>query len=332
MERHAMRKIREILRLKFESGLSQRSISTSTGMSKGSVSEYLRRIREADLTLEIAQELDDSELEQLLFRDVGKNLPLTRAPIDFEWIHRELPRTGVTLQLLWNEYTEAVADADRGERPYSYSQFCELYSRFVERVDLVMRQNHRAGERAFIDYSGKKPVIWERETGEQIEVELYVAVLGASSYTYAESSRSQGLGDFVMSTIRGIEYFGAVPEILVPDQLRSAVSGPDRYEPDLNPTYAEMAAHYGTAVIPARPRRPRDKAKVENGVQLAQRWILACLRNRRFYSLDELNEAIAEPSTLARNGPPLLVKTEPGVKSALVVGGQTVVAGRSSPV
>jgi transposase len=294
MERHAMRKIREVLRLKYESGLSHRSISASTGMSKGSVSDYLRRAVEAGLTWEIAQGLDDAELEQLLFRDVGRNLPPARAPIDFEWIHRELPRHGVTLLLLWNEYVAAVAGSESGERPYGYSQFCELYARFAERVDLVMRQIHRAGEKAFIDYSGKRPVIWDRETGEAIEVELYVAVLGASNYTYAEASRSQGLGDFVMSTIRALEYFGAAPEILVPDQLRSAVSGPDRYDPDLNPTYAEMAAHYGTVVIPARPRRPRDKAKVENGVQLAQRWILACLRHRRFYSLDELNEAIAE--------------------------------------
>lgn len=288
-----MRKIREVLRLKYESCLSHRLISASTGMSKGSVGGYLRRADAAELTWELAQELDDTELEQLLFRDVGKNLPPTRAAIDFEWVHRELPRPGVTLQLLWNEYAEAVVASDRGERPYSYSQFCEYYARFVERLDLVMRQTHRAGEKLFIDYSGKKPVLWDRQTGEAIAVELYVAVLGASNYTYVEASRSQGLDDFVMSTVRALEYFGAVPEILVPDQLRSAVSGPDRYDPDINPTYAEMAAHYGTAVIPARPRKPRDKAKVETGVQIAQRWILACLRNHRFYSLDELNEAIA---------------------------------------
>lgn len=149
-----------------------------------------------------------------------------------------------------------------------------------------------AGARARRRRARESPL--HRETGEAEEVELYVAVLGASNYTYVEATRTQQLADFVMSTIRALEYFGVVPEILVPDQLRSAVSGPDRHDPEINPTYAEMAAHYGTAVIPARPRKPRDKAKVENGVLIAQRWILACLRNRTFYSLDELNEAIGE--------------------------------------
>ena len=212
-------------------------------------------------------------------------------------------KTGVTLQLVWAEYREAVASSGGAQRPYGYSQFCELYRRFGERVDVVMRQEHRAGEKLFIDYSGKRPVIWNRETGEAEEVELYVAVLGASNYTYVEATRTQQLADFVMSTIRALEYFGAVPEILVPDQLRSAVSGPHRHDPVLNPTYAEMAAHYGTVVIPARSGKPRDKAKVEGGVLIAQRWIVACLRNRKFSSLDELNEAIAELLERLNNRP-----------------------------
>jgi len=217
-----------------------------------------------------------------------------RAPIDFNWVHQELRKTGVTLQLLWVEYREQVDRDPRGLVAYQYSQFCDLYRSFRKTVDLSMRQVHRAGDKMFIDYSGKKPAIVDRDTGEVLEVELFVAVLGASSYTYAEATRSQKLGDFIGSCVRTLEYFGGVPQIAVPDQLRSAVKGPDRYDPELNPSYAEFAAHYGMAVVPARPRKPKDKAKVENAVLVAQRWILACLRNRVFYSLDELNVAIAE--------------------------------------
>jgi transposase len=207
-------------------------MSASTGMSKGSVSEYLRRALDAGVTWELACELDDGELERRLFRAVGYNEPSERAPIDLEWVRREMRRPGVTLQLVWAEYAAAVKAGDGPKRPYQYSQFCELYRRFEAKVDVVMRQSHRAGERLFIDYSGKRPVIWNRETGEAEEVELYVAVLGASNYTYVEATRTQQLADFVMSTIRALEYFGAVPEILVPDQLRSAVSGPHRHDPE----------------------------------------------------------------------------------------------------
>jgi transposase len=203
-------------------------------------------------------------------------------------------RAGVTLQLLWVEYRDAHLHDPRERRPYGYSQFCELYATYRGRLDVTMRQTHRAGEKLFIDYSGKRPAIHDRRTGEQIEVELFVAVLGASNYTYAEATRSQQLADFVGSTVRAFEYFGAVPQICVPDQLRSAVSRPARFDPEINQTYAEMAAHYGTAVIPARPGKPRDKAKVEVGVQIAQRWILARLRNRVFFELEGLNAAIAE--------------------------------------
>ena len=290
-----MRRIRELLRLKYECGLNYRAISASTGMSHGSISDYLRRASGAGLTWEQARELDDTTLEGRLFRDGGRNRPAERAPIDLEWVHGEMRKPGVTLQLVWTEYRDAVVAAgDTGQRPYQYSQFCELYKRYEKGLDVVMRQPHRAGEKLFVDYSGKKLEIFDRETGVATEVELYVAVLGASNYTYAEATRTQQLGDWIMSTIRAFEYLEAVPLLLVPDQLRSAVSGPDRYDPVINPTYAEMAAHYGVAVLPARPGKPRDKAKVENGVLVAQRWIVACLRNRRFYSLDELNEAIAE--------------------------------------
>ena len=290
-----MRKIREILRLHHECQLTQRQISASTGVSKGAVGEYVRRARQASMTWEQARELDDAEVESRLFRLLGRNEPPRRVPIDFAWIHRELRRAGVTLQQLWLEYREAAASGPpTGATPYGYSQFCDLYASFRGKVDVTMRQVHLAGEKVFIDYSGKKPRIWDSSTGESIEVELYVAVLGASNYTFAEATRTQSLPDFCASTVRAFEFFGCTPKIAVPDQLRSADSGPDRYAPEINPTYAELSEHYDVAIIPARPGEPRDKAKVETGVLITQRWILACLRNRTFFSLEALNEAIAE--------------------------------------
>jgi transposase len=289
-----MRRIREVLRLRHECGLQQRLISASVGISKGSVSDYLARAEAVGLTWAQAAVLDEDEVERRLFTQVGRNGPPARVAIDFEWVHRELRRTGVTLQLLWVEYRDAAARTRHGSRAYQYSQFCDLYADFRSKVEISMRQVHRAGEKAFLDYSGKKPAIVDGATGEVHDVELFVMVLGASNYTYAEATRTQQTADFVGSTVRALEYFGCTPQILVPDQLRSAVTGPDRYDPEINATYAEMARHYGVAIVPARPRRPKDKAKVEAGVLLAQRWILACLRNRRFFNLEELNDAIAE--------------------------------------
>jgi transposase len=292
-ERLSMRKVREVLRLKYESGRSHAEIAASVGVGESTVGDYLARARRAGIDWTAARALDEAELEAKLFRDAGRNEPPARVGIDFAWVHRELARPSVTLQTLWVEYRDAAAGR-APLKPYEYSRFCDLYARWKKTLGLVMRQVHRAGEKLFIDYSGKKPRIVDRETGEVTQVELFVAVLGASNYTFAEATRSQRLADFVGSTIRAFEYFGAVPEIVVPDQLRSAVRGPDRYEPDINPTYLEMAQHYGVTVIPARPRRPRDKAKVEAGVLIAQRWILALLRHRTFFSLAELNAAIAE--------------------------------------
>jgi transposase len=289
-----MRKIREILRLHHECQLTQRQISASTGVSKGAISDYLRRAAAAGLSWDQAKLLDDGEVERRLFRLLGRNEPPRRAPIDFDWVHRELRRVGVTLQQLWLEYREALATGPQAGAPYGYSQFCDLYAGFRAKVDVTMRQVHLAGEKVFLDYSGKKPCIFDQTTGEAIPVELFVAVLGASNYTFAEATRTQGLADFCASTVRTFEFFGGTPKIAVPDQLRSAVSGPDRYDPEINPTYAELSAHYDVAIIPARPGQPRDKAKVETGVLIAQRWILACLRNRVFFSLEELNAAIAE--------------------------------------
>ena len=179
-------------------------------------------------------------------------------------------------------------------RPYQYSQFCELYADWRGKRRLSMRQTHRPGEKLFIDYSGKRPCLCDPETGEVIEVELFVAVLGASNYTFAEATRTQTIPDFTASTVRALEYFDAAPQIVVPDQLRSAVKRPDRYDPDLNDAFSELAQHYGIAAIPAPPRKPKGKAKVEAGVLIAQRWMLARLRNRIFFTLAELNNAIAE--------------------------------------
>lgn len=289
-----MRRIREVLRLKYELSLTHREISAATGLSKGSVSEYLRRAREAGVDWATGRELSESELEACLFKAPARQLPADRLPIDLDWVHREMRRKGVTLQLLWVEYREAAVSDQQSRRPYQYSQFCDRYRQFRGRVDASMRQEHRAGEKVFVDYSGMRPTIAEHRTGEVIEVELFVATLGASSFTYAEATRTQRRDDFIASTARAFEYFGGVPEITVPDQLRSAVSGPNRIDPELNPVFAEFAEHYGTAVIPARPRKPKDKAKVEVAVQIAQRWILARLRNVTFFSLDDLNVAIAE--------------------------------------
>ncbi|WXA88066.1 IS21 family transposase [Pendulispora rubella] len=288
-----MRKVREVLRLKFECGRTHAEIAASTVIGETTVGDYLKRARACGLTWEEARPLSDAEVEARLFRYGGRNEPPSRVPIDFAWVHRELSKPAVTLQTLWVEYRDG-AMGQAPLRAYEYSRFCALYARWKKKLSVVMRQVHRAGEKVFIDYSGRKPHIVDPQTGEIHEVELFVAVLGASNYTYAEATRTQKLADFVGSTIRAFEYFGGVPEVVVPDQLRSAVSGPDRYEPDINPTYLEMAQHYGVTVIPARPRKPRDKAKVEGGVLIAQRWILAALRNRTFFSLGELNAAIGE--------------------------------------
>ncbi|MBA2685035.1 MAG: IS21 family transposase [Gemmatimonadaceae bacterium] len=297
-----MRKVREVLRLKYECGRGRRDIAASVGIGGATVSGYINRAAAAGLTWEKAKGLSDAEVEALLFQEVGRNEPLTRRAIDFGWVHRELSRAGVTLQTLWVEYRDAAAAA-RELKAYEYSRFCDLYAQWRTKLSVTMRQVHRAGEKLFIDYSGKKPRIVDKSSGEVTEVELFVAVMGASNYTFAEATRTQKLADFVGSTVRTFEYLGGVPEVLVPDQLRSAVSGPDRYEPDINPTYLEMAQHYDVTVIPARPRKPRDKAKVEGAVLIVQRWIIAALRHRTFFSLAELNQAIAELLERLNNRP-----------------------------
>lgn len=286
-KRLRMRQFREILRLKLEAGLSHREIARACSVGLGTITEYLRRAAEAGLGWPLPDDLDDAALEGKLF--AGPAGPETPRPLpDFAWVHRELRRTGVTLQLVWHEYIEVHPHG------YRYSQFCERYRRWARKLHPSMRQVHRAGEKAFVDYSGKRPFIVDRRTGEHVPVELFVGVLGASSYVYAEASPSQELPSWIGSHVRMLESWGGAPEILVPDQLKSGVSVACSYEPGINRTYAEMAEHYGSVVIPARTGRAKDKPKVEAAVLLAQRWILAVLRNRTFFSLAELNAAIRE--------------------------------------
>ena len=288
VERLSMRKIKEVLRLRWSLGMSQRTIARGCGIGPTSVAQYLRRAERAGLKWPLPPELGDDQLERLLFPP-PLSIPSSQRPLpDWAKVHQELKRKGVTLYLLWEEYQ---AESTNG---YGYSRFCELYGEWAGKLDLVMRQEHRAGEKLFVDYAGQTLPVVGRETGEVRETQVFVGVLGASSYTYAEATWTQGLSDWIGSHVRAFAFFGGVPEIVVPDNLRSGVSKVCLYEPDVNPTYQEMAAHYGTAVIPARVAKPRDKAKAEVGVQVVERWILARLRNRVFFSLVEANQAIRE--------------------------------------
>ncbi len=285
--RLTMRKVRDILRLAHE-GLTLRQVGAAVGVPFTTVGDHLRRAERAGLRWPLPDELDDVALEALLFPKGPAPEPNRPLP-DWKDVHKELKRKGVTLMLLWHEYREENPDG------YSYSQFCLHYRAFQRRIDLPMRQEHPAGERLFVDFPGQLLPIYDRRSGEvSFEAELFVAVLGASSFLHAEAVPSQGLEHWIGAHVRAFEALGCVPRIVVCDNLRSGVTRAHRYEPDVNATYSEMAGHYGVAIIPTRPGKPRDKAKVEAGVLLAERWILARLRNRRFSSLAEANAAIAE--------------------------------------
>lgn len=282
-----MRKIREILRLKFECRCSNQLIGLSVGVSSSTVSECLRRTATAKLAWPLPDNLNDTELEALLYPPLVKQSSREKGVVDCQYIHQQLKRKAVTLMLLWQEYRE------RYPQGFGYSRYCDTYRRWLSEIDVCMRQNHKAGEKCFVDYAGMKmPVVINQATGEIKEVEIFVATLGASNYTYAEATWSQQLPDWISSHVRAFEFFGGVPEIVVPDNLKSGVTKSHRYEPDVNPTYQDMAQHYGVAVIPARANAPQDKAKVENAVQQVERQILAKLRDQTFFSLQELNKAI----------------------------------------
>ena len=284
-----MRRIREVLRLKWVHRLSHRDTARSVGVSAGVVGSILARARKHELDWDAVEQLDDEALEVVLYgpkRGPGQQRPLP----DPTWMHRELRRPGVTLELLHLEYLEKHPGG------YRYTAFCDHYRRWLKRRGLSMRQTYKAGDKAFVDYSGKRPELVDRDTGEVTPVELFVAVLGASNLTYAEATLSQRGPDFIESHNRAFAYFGGLPALVVSDQLRSGVSAPCRYEPGIQRAYAEWARHYGTALMPARPRKPRDKAKVEAAVLVAQRWILARLRDETYFGLAALNTRIAELS------------------------------------
>ena len=282
-----MRKIREVLRLYFAAALSIRAIARSLGTSPSTVGDYLRRAKVAGLSWPVPESVDDTGLERRLFPAPPSSRTERSLP-DWSEVHRELRRKSVTLSLLWQEYKETHPEG------LQYSWFCDQYRAWAGKLDLVMRQDHRAGEKLFVDYAGQTVPVVDRETGGVRQAQVFVAVLGASSYTFAEATWTQTLQDWTASHVRAFEFIGGCPELVVPDNLRSGVSRAHRYEPDLNPTYHDLARHYGVAVLPARVRRPRDKAKAEVAVQVVERWILAALRHRTFFSLVELNAAIAE--------------------------------------
>ena len=293
--RTAMRDIREVLRLTHELGLTERQIAASVRIAASTVHRYLDRAAQAGLGWPLPQELDDAALERTLFPPTPPSTVPRTAP-DYGWMHRELRRQGVTLQLLWMEYRQAHPDG------YGYSQFCAHYQQWAGRIDLVMRHQHRAGDKLFVDYAGHTIPIYPPDA-PCWPAQLFVAVLGASNYTYAEACASQQLECWIGAHVRCFEFYGAAPALLVPDNLRSGVTRSHRYEPLLNRSYAEMAAHYGSAVLPARANKPRDKAKAEVGVQIAERWILASLRHERFTSLAEANTAIRARLTWLNNRP-----------------------------
>ena len=288
-ERTTMRQVREVLRLKF-AGVPTREIARRIGVAASTARATIDRFRAAGLSWPLPDEMTDAALETQLYTLVGtKQGHRRQAEPDWATIHRELKRKHVTLSILWDEYIERHPDG------YRYSRFCELYRVWENKLSVTMRQTHAGGDKLFVDYAGDTvPVIIDRLTGATRPEQIFVAVLGASNFTYAEATWTQGLGDWIAAHTRAFAAIGGVPQLIVPDNAKVAVIKACLYEPQVNRTYAEMAAHYGTAVLPARPRRPRDKAKVEAGVLIVERWLIGRLRHRRFHSLAELNTAIGE--------------------------------------
>ena len=334
MKRLTMRKIKEAMRLQ-ASGLSTLKIAASLGVGHSTATDYMKRIRLAGLTWPLPINMTDAMLEDLLFHPSGGPSRLVEAQPDWPAIHRELRRLGVTLSLLWEEYRGAHTEG------YDYSRFCDLYRRWSRRLTPVMRQHHVAGERVFVDYAGTTLPVIDGTTGEVRQAQLFVAALGASNLTYAEASWSQSLSDWIGAHCRAFAFHAGVPAQVVCDNLKSGVIRACFYKPEINRSYAEMAAHYGTAILPARFYKPRDKAKVEGAVLLVQRWIIARLRNRRFFSLEELNAAIRDEvarlssaiSAEAATLPPRLKMPAPPSTSAFFQDGSSSDAPhRRSPV
>ena len=284
----SMRKIMEILRLGLTRSLSNREIARSLCVSHATVAKYITLAGKTGLTYDKAKDMDDSVLLSFLEKDKAPLQKKVYPDPDWNYICAELRKKGVTLELLWQEYKNIYPDG------YQHTQFSEHYRRWKIKLSPSMHQIHKAGEKMFVDYAGHTVPIYDRLTGAIIQAQVFVAVLGASNYTYSEATHDQSLPNWIGSHVRAFEYFGGVTDAIVPDNLKSGVSKASRYEPDINPTYHDMAVHYGTVIMPARAGKPKDKAKVEAGVQIVERWILASLRNRKFFSLSELNLAIRE--------------------------------------
>lgn len=284
--RLSMRRIKEVLRLHFEQNRSRRLIAQTVGASPTTVGDYIARAQAAGLTYPLPENLDDDELDRLLF-PLPPPVTAQRAEPDWPAVYASLRTKGMTLTLAWQEYKSVHPDG------YQLSWFFQAYRQYVGKLGFTLRQFHPAG-RCFVDYSGATASVIDEATGEVREAQIFVATMGASNYTYVEATWSQKLPDWIRSHVRLLEFLGGVPELLIPDNLKSGVKQASFYDPQINPTFREFAAYYQFTVLPTRPRKPRDKAKVENSVLIVQRWILARLRNRRFFSLTELNVAIAE--------------------------------------
>lgn len=287
MKRITMRNLRDILRLKLDAGLSYRQISASTKVSVGTIQTLVQKALKLGLSWPLPTDLDDQQLA-LLFYPKADVAPSSRCQVpDWAQIHRELRRKGMTKVLLWEEYTQSYPN-----RCYSYSQFCERYAHWRGQQRRSMRQCHRGGEKLFVDYAGQTMPIVCADSGEIQQAQIFVAVLGASNYTYCEATLTQTAPDWLMAHVRAFEFIGGITDIVVPDNTKTGVSKACRYDPVLNPSYQQLASHYRTAIIPTRPVKPKDKAKVEVGVQIVERWILAKLRHHTFFSLAQLNEHI----------------------------------------
>ena len=282
----SMRKTKEILRLKHELGLSNRQIAASLHLSHVCVAQYLQRAQQAGLAWPLPESIGEDQLRDLLLASASTPRQARRPLPSMELLHQQLARKGLTLQLLWEEYRRQHPEG------YGYTQFCEYYNRFRAQLEPSLRQEYKAGERMFVDWAGLTPTLTDPQTGQTRPAHLFVAVLGASNYTYAEAFENTQLACWIQAHVNAWEFFGGVARLTIPDNPKTAVSQACRYEPELNASYRELAAHYGTVIVPARARKPQDKAKVEAGVQNAERRILAVLRDQTFFSLAELNQAI----------------------------------------
>ncbi len=285
-----MRKLREIIRLHFESGMSANKIATSVNVARSVVQEYLRRARVHDLSWPLPAGMDDAQLENLLY-------PITvqgqqYAEPDWQALHEQLKEKGITRELVWLDYKSDCGSGDKA--PYSYQQYCRLYQAWSKNISVVMRQEHLAGEKLFVDFAGKTIPVVNPETGEVTFAQIFVAVMGASNYTFVTACESQKIDSWLAAHVQAFRFFGGVPELLIPDNLKSAVTRYHRYEPKLNERYYQFARHFGTTIIPARAGKPKDKAKVEKGVQFVETWIIGVLRKHTFFSFEELNKAISE--------------------------------------